>query len=600
MPVTYSPEDNKIRMYVGRVPRPDYEELRRAGFVSTPKQNCDFVATWTPYREDLAREYLEDGEDVEDEDYSPMERAADRAERFSMYRDKRASEAGASADCFEGGPSSFGHQNRARAERHATRHDRRRVYAVSQWQKAEYWQSRTAGVISSALHRAKPATRRARILTLESEQRGHEKSRNEYAETFAAWSAVPTLEGANELIASLRNSNTEGIRADSIKPAGRVAYRLANSYGSAFGYIHPRTQKESSLYSHLLDPIDPLTPAECAALWLKGKLSPDDEKSYMSRWSVHFQLRLKYERMMLEAEGGSAFDVDMEPGGWLGTHQIHSVNRSSVTKRVVSVKVLAPKQFWRGPEPAPLTLQTFNIEKMSSRVYRAPTEEEKREFTEKTKAAKAAEKAGKPKPPPFVNPTEEDAQKLQDSWNAYAASRDGRTTREPSQIWRMTQAEYSQRSKGEYGSCGTIMIGESGLIRMGRHQENRSDVFKIRIGSSGSLYGARRVVVLTDKPQSPIPWAAMDEARALHPNEESMFPKLGEIAKVLNMNWFPDKDQELLKLFEDARYVGWAYMDSMTQFGFTASGREAYAKWNAEVQAGRIVASGITLQAVEG
>ncbi len=44
--VTYSPEDNKLRLYVGRVPRADYEKLRAAGFVATPKQDCDFAATW--------------------------------------------------------------------------------------------------------------------------------------------------------------------------------------------------------------------------------------------------------------------------------------------------------------------------------------------------------------------------------------------------------------------------------------------------------------------------------------------------------------------------------------------------------------------------
>ena len=168
---TYSPEDNKLRLYVGRVPRDEYEALRKAGFVSTPKQSCDFVATWTPAREDLALSYLEDGEDIEDEDYSPEERAADRAERFSGYRDKRADEAGGLADRFDAGPSEFGHQNRQRAERQAARHDRLRSHAVSQWSKAEYWQTRTAGVISHALYRSSAHVRRGRILTIESDLR---------------------------------------------------------------------------------------------------------------------------------------------------------------------------------------------------------------------------------------------------------------------------------------------------------------------------------------------------------------------------------------------------------------------------------------------
>lgn len=51
---TYCPEDNKLRLYCGRVPRDDYVALRSLGFQSTPKQDCDFVAVWTPYREDAA------------------------------------------------------------------------------------------------------------------------------------------------------------------------------------------------------------------------------------------------------------------------------------------------------------------------------------------------------------------------------------------------------------------------------------------------------------------------------------------------------------------------------------------------------------------
>ena len=40
---TYCPEDNKLRLYVGRVPRDEYLELRAGKWKSTPKQDCDFV-----------------------------------------------------------------------------------------------------------------------------------------------------------------------------------------------------------------------------------------------------------------------------------------------------------------------------------------------------------------------------------------------------------------------------------------------------------------------------------------------------------------------------------------------------------------------------
>jgi hypothetical protein len=80
---TYCPEDNKLRLYVGRVPRPEYDALRAEGWTATPKQGCDFVATWTPEREDTALLYG-DGI-IDDEDQDPGERAAERAERFGGY-----------------------------------------------------------------------------------------------------------------------------------------------------------------------------------------------------------------------------------------------------------------------------------------------------------------------------------------------------------------------------------------------------------------------------------------------------------------------------------------------------------------------------------
>ena len=114
---TYCPEDDKIRLYVGRVPRDEYEALRKDGWTSTPKQNCDFVAVWTPSREATALEYS--GGTLEDEDQDPTDRAADRAERFSGYREKRTEEALQLADSYDQGPSHHGHQSHALATRRA-------------------------------------------------------------------------------------------------------------------------------------------------------------------------------------------------------------------------------------------------------------------------------------------------------------------------------------------------------------------------------------------------------------------------------------------------------------------------------------------------
>src|SRR5690606_1577391 len=121
---TYSPEDNKLRLYAAsRLSAATYARVKAAGFKLAPKQELFVCPRWRPEAEDLLLELC--GE-IGDEDSSPEERSADRAERFSGYRDKRRAEATGHADTFDAGPQVFGHQNRSRAERQALRHDRHR------------------------------------------------------------------------------------------------------------------------------------------------------------------------------------------------------------------------------------------------------------------------------------------------------------------------------------------------------------------------------------------------------------------------------------------------------------------------------------------
>jgi len=71
---TYSPEDNKLRLYPAyRLDAEDYAKVKAAGFKWAPKQELFVAPKWTPQREDLLLEMC--GE-IGDEDYSPEERAA--------------------------------------------------------------------------------------------------------------------------------------------------------------------------------------------------------------------------------------------------------------------------------------------------------------------------------------------------------------------------------------------------------------------------------------------------------------------------------------------------------------------------------------------
>lgn len=517
---TYSPEDNKLRLYVGRVPRDEYEELRAEGWTSTPKQDCDFAATWTPAREDRALSYLDDGQDIEDEDYSPQERAADRAERFEGYREKRTAEAIGHADTFDSSPA-FGHQNHARAERQARRHDRHRARAVSQWSKAEYWQQRTAGVISHALYRTGAHCRRGRILTIEKEIRDIEARQQKANHRRELWERV--RDTAADSIATM--GGRYSIDREKTPESMRLAYDLANAnHGGQ--YKHPTTGETASLYDLIIRDENPITDRQAAELWL----SADDASGYrkrLQRWLDHLKNRLAYENAQLDADGGTVTTKDIEPGGWIrpprravqfgnahvngdGWAQVLSVARSPVTGRVTSVRVLGDDRYLNDRAVKP---RLIKVDRLGADAYREPTADELADFQAKQKAEKAEKRAKTPKAPPLINPTDEDAQALQDRLNdEHRAALDRFSTFEPKPVLRMTQKQYSELSRGTYSkaetttlhSCGKLGLPSSNLWTSSRQKYRDSlgaAVCKIRVYG----YQPRRVVILTDKPQKRLP-----------------------------------------------------------------------------------------------
>lgn len=437
---TYSPEDNKLRLYVGRVPREEYLKLKAEGWQALHKQResggGDFAATWTPQRRDTALAYAEI---IEDEDKGPAERAAERAERFAGYRDKREGEAVTGADRYEAGPSAHGYQSEAKAERAAARHDKQGDRAVDLWSKAEYWQARTAGVISYALYTSRPEVRMGRIKTIE---------------------------------ADLRRATPGG------------------------------------------------------------------------EWATHLALRLTYENQILEAQGGRAAHVEMIPGGFLrggrrmgdGERRILKVNKSPKTGRVVSVLVRdnhpSSVNHWGNPYPdgvRKILCHTVETERLPADAYRPPTDEELAAFLAEEKAAKKARKATAPAPVPLINPTEEDAERLQAVWNEAAKSEaEARKARngyaeehKPSTVLRMTQAVYSSHSKGSYASVSTREVFAGGIecgsyYDAGRklREKHGAPLFQVRRTGGGS-YQPSRVIILTDKPQKPLPAAVWEVSPAL-------------------------------------------------------------------------------------
>jgi hypothetical protein len=578
---TYCPEDDKLRLYVGRVPRDEYEALRAEGWTSTPKQSKngqgEFAATWTPEREDTALSYAGI---ILDEDAGPAERAADRAERFGGYRDNNLTRATDAGDRYDAGPDCHGYQSAARAVRAADRHDRHATRAVNAWDKADYWTRRTAGVISHALYLSAPSVRMGRIKTLEADLRKAEASHTE--SRAAAQARYDSIFSVAEHAAGTREKVQVTDRAD----FSWHLHAIREADGTPEGdKASPEQVRRAALVSALSgwrnsdadenrarEAKGGTRPAaDIAREWLEGRTRPEAfNPEEGTRYIRHLRMRLAYEWQMLEAQGGRAATAEMEKGGTFQGATIAKVNKSPATGRVVSVAVIVPRvEGWHYKvenEPGtPYALAQFDTERAKPGAYQSPTPESLATLEAYETARKQAQAARKAKAPPcpLVNPTMADAERLQAVWNAENA----RTSHspEPRQVRTMTQAEYSANSGGTFAACETVEIIGGGEQR-GTGGFNRKPLFPA-VAKVRECRGS--VVVLTDKPQKPLPAAAWHDPRPAAVAEvRAHWSAL--ISACANYRGKMEPEEE--RIFTLARMVGLAYADSACQFGLTKAG----------------------------
>jgi hypothetical protein len=145
---------------------------------------------------------------------------------------------------------------------------------------------------------------------------------------------------------------------------------------------------------------------------------------------------------------------------------------------------------------------------------------------EKRKAEKAA--APKKQEPPLINPTNEDAERLQAIWNERARSKheeqniyrseEARAAHsaqfKPADVCKIKQETYSMNSKGSYAKAETKGLCANAELEprnfntgWSSEAERRAKargpaVCKIRVTGYGS---EMRVIVITDKPQKKLP-----------------------------------------------------------------------------------------------
>ncbi len=293
---TYSPDDNKLRLYAAtRLPADLYARVKDAGFKWAPKQELFVAPMWTPERDDLLIELC--GE-IGDEDKSLTERAEERAERFEDYQGKRAGDAerahaavAAIADNIPfGQPILVGHHSERHARRDAKRIEDGMRKAVRMWDTARYWQQRAQGAIRAAKYKERDDVRYRRIKSIEADKRKQERARDEAAFYLKLWTRdALTLEQARQIadrcwLTVLRNDGGGWTAFDVLRPDGE-RYTACPAWT-----VEQVVDVARRVY--------PSAMARC------------------ERWMAHYDNRLAYERAMLGESGGLVADqFDIAVGG---------------------------------------------------------------------------------------------------------------------------------------------------------------------------------------------------------------------------------------------------------------------------------------------
>lgn len=300
MTATYSPDDNKLRLYSSsRLDADLYKRVHEAGFKWAPKQELFVAPMWTPCREDLLIELC--GE-IEDEDKSLVERAEERADRFEDLSVKRADDADrahktVSAICDGipfGQPILVGHHSERHARKDAERIENGMRRAVKLFETSEYWKSRAAGALRNAKYKELPGVRHRRIKGLEADKRKTEKSKAEAQHWLNAWSKDGLTQEQAVAIAGfcwLHLPRKEGDRED---------FNQCPTAHSVLTNAHPTLYAPRSL-SEVVEHAKAVYPKSIA---------------HCDRWLVHYENRIAYERAMLDEQGGLKADgFDIQVGG---------------------------------------------------------------------------------------------------------------------------------------------------------------------------------------------------------------------------------------------------------------------------------------------
>jgi hypothetical protein len=339
MTATYSPEDNKLRLYSPtRLDPETYARVKGAGFSWAPKQGLFVAPKWTPGREDLL---IELAGEIGDEDTSLVERSEERAGRFDEYSDHRRADAesarksvAAIADNIPlGQPILVGHHSERHARRDAERIENGMRKTVRMWETAEYWRDRAAGAIRHAKYKERADVRARRIKGIEADKRKTEKYTAQALQFLAMWRG---LDDPAKFTRKDGQPTTLKDRAMFIANYDHVSrcFPLAD-----YPRQPPASQYEGEmpLWSALDGDVIDAEQARDIAM-----AAYECGNAQRARWIAHYENRLTYERALIADGGGTIADKTgpekggackcwASPGYGRGWSYIQKVNKVSVT-----------------------------------------------------------------------------------------------------------------------------------------------------------------------------------------------------------------------------------------------------------------------------
>lgn len=471
---TYSPEDNKLRLYASqRLDADTFARIKAAGFKWAPKQELFVAPAWSPDREDLLMELA--GE-IEAEQMTLAERAAAKAERLENLAAKRSRDAdrfskaaAAIAERFAGGqPILVGHHSERRARRDQKRMHSAMSNAVKAAKAADHWLYKATGVEANANYKADPRVRARRIKTLLADLRALQRAFNDAENRLNLWRKIEAKAPTAEQLAALIG----GMDSRAAGPYDEMR-ALERGEMSAADYIAKRIKgNEATLSSR-----------------------------HLARRFEHTLNRLAYER----GELGPVARYD----GELTAVILQAFAREQGAE---SPKAEKTGHGWLLSSPVTLPAHVGDGHELEL------TEDEWRDLMQGvgySVEVREPKKRGKSTAAPLINPSAEEAARLQAIWNAQARER-GASRAGPNipktDVLELTQERYSANSGATYSVFQTVNLDANGRrIRpsaMRKHAETMAlAVCRIRVGpgAGASFYSADSVIRITDKPSAPLP-----------------------------------------------------------------------------------------------